>query len=107
MDNFPRGFPQLAAFVNSDDTFANFRRFGRLSARILLHIQNDLNDLEQKLDNLDKQDDQDDTMRLRLGGFEEFSGQDDEQRQLRNEIQKKYVEYGKSWEPNINIRSRQ
>lgn len=95
MDDFPDGFPQLAAFVNSDDTFANFRRFGRLSARILLHIQNDLNDLEQKLDALDNQDAQDETMKLRLGGFEEFNGQNGEQRQLRKEIQEKYVEYGK------------
>ncbi|KAH9224968.1 hypothetical protein DL95DRAFT_281801, partial [Leptodontidium sp. 2 PMI_412] len=54
-----------------------YRRFGRLSARLLLHLQNDLNNLEKKLDALDKQYAQDERMKYRLRGFEISDGRDD------------------------------
>ncbi|PVH80177.1 hypothetical protein DL98DRAFT_588719 [Cadophora sp. DSE1049] len=93
VEDFEAGYPQLAAFVNSDDTFANYRRFGRLSSRILLHMQNDLYELEKKLDALDRQDAQDDIMKYRLKGYENFVGWDGKHQELRAEIQKKYLEY--------------
>ncbi|KAG4428621.1 hypothetical protein IFR05_015895 [Cadophora sp. M221] len=91
--DFEKGYPQLAAFVDSNDTFANYRRFGRLSTRLLLHMQNDLNDLEKKLDALDKKYAQDERMQYMLRGFEISGGQDNEYKELCADIQRKYIEY--------------
>lgn len=104
---FDKGYPQLAAFVNSDDTFANFRRFGRLSARILLHMQNELNDLEREFDALDKQDGQDPIMQARLRGFgdEDFDGWDDKQQKLCLKIQEKYLKYAEVLLTDANLRA--
>ena len=38
VDDFPKGYPQLSMFINSNDLFANVRRFGRLLARLILHL---------------------------------------------------------------------
>jgi hypothetical protein len=94
VDDYPKGYPQLAAFANSCDTFANVRRFGRLSYRLLAHLQNDLTEMEKKLDELDKKDAADKTMAKRLRGYENFSGWDDEQRKLVSNIMVTYSQYG-------------
>ena len=84
----------MAACMNSDDAFANFRRFGRLSTRILLHCQNDLTALEQKIDELDVADSTNPTMKYRLRGKEGYHGWDETQRKLIDEARMKYTEYG-------------
>jgi len=94
VDTYPEGYPQLAAFANSCDTFANVRRFGRLSYRLLAHLQNDLIELEKKLDELDKKDAADKTMEHRLRGFENYDGWNDEQRKLVSKISATYAQYG-------------
>jgi hypothetical protein len=94
VDNYPEGYPQLAAFANSCDTFANVRRFGRLSYRLLAHLQNDLIDMEKVLDKLDKKDAADNTMEKRLRGYENYNGWDDEQRKLVSKISTAYSQYG-------------
>jgi hypothetical protein len=94
VDDYPKGYPQLAAFANSSDTFANVRRFGRLSYRLLAHLQNDLTDMEKTLDELDKKDAKDKTMAKRLRGYEKFSGWDEEQRKLVSKISETYSQYG-------------
>jgi hypothetical protein len=50
------GFPSLAAFVASDadKTTLIFKRFDRLAARNLLHLQSELARLQKKLDSLDE-----------------------------------------------------
>ena len=94
VDDYPEGYPQLAAFANSCDTFANVRRFGRLSYRLLAHLQNDLIDMEKVLDKLDKKDATDNTMKERLRGYENYNGWDDEQRKLVSKISTAYSQYG-------------
>jgi len=94
VDNYPKGYPQLAAFGNSCDTFANVRRFGRLSYRLLAHLQNDLTEMEKKLDELDKKDAADKIMEKRLRGYENFGGWNDDQRKLVSEIMVTYSQYG-------------
>ncbi len=94
VDDFPKGYPQLAAFANSCDTFANVRRFGRLSYRILAHLQNDLTDMEKTLDELDNKDAKDKKMEKRLRGYENFAGWDEEQRKLISKISATYSQYG-------------
>jgi hypothetical protein len=99
VDDYPEGYPQLAAFMNSDDTFANVRRFGRLSSRLLLHLQNELTALEKRLDDLDNSDAANAVLEKRLRGYEHFSGWTDEQTKLLNDIQEKYSQYGQYISP--------
>ena len=49
------GYPSLAAFIASDrdQTSAIFKRFKRLGARNLLHLQSELAELESRQDELD------------------------------------------------------
>lgn len=52
-----KGYPSLAAFIASDTyhSTAIYRRFARLSARNLLHLQSDLTELEARQDALDRE----------------------------------------------------
>ncbi|KAF4630197.1 hypothetical protein G7Y89_g7945 [Cudoniella acicularis] len=70
VEDFPEGYPRLSAFMNADDSYANYRSFKRLSARILLHRQNELTGLENSLDALDREDAADKRMEKRLRGFD-------------------------------------
>lgn len=56
VEQCPRGFPRLAAFLDTDENFMLYRRFGFLQARTLLYKQDELRVLENKLDRLDKVD---------------------------------------------------
>lgn len=52
----PDGYPRLAAFLDSDDNFMIYRRFGYLQSRLLLEKQEHLRQLEEELENLDEED---------------------------------------------------
>jgi hypothetical protein len=52
----PKGYPRLAAVLDSDENFMLYRRFGFLQARLLLHKQDELAELEDELDELDQAD---------------------------------------------------
>jgi len=56
VEECPTGYPRLAAFLDSDENFMLYRRFGYLQSRILLYKQDELRGLERQLDNLDKLD---------------------------------------------------
>jgi hypothetical protein len=51
---FQEGFPALAAFRNSDDSFSNYRKFGYAHALILSQLEVDITELEKELFELDK-----------------------------------------------------
>lgn len=53
MQDCKRGYPRLAAFLDSDENFMVYRRFGYLQSRLLLEKQDELRLLEEKLDILD------------------------------------------------------
>lgn len=53
VERSPQGYPRLAAFLDSEDTFMLFRRFGFLQARLLLEKQAELHLLEGRLEKLD------------------------------------------------------
>ena len=53
VENYPNGYPRLAAFMSSDEGFLQFRRFSTLRTRILLMLQNDLSNLEAELYDLE------------------------------------------------------
>ncbi|KAF2257626.1 hypothetical protein CC78DRAFT_600228 [Lojkania enalia] len=53
IDDHPSGYPQLAAFLNSDENFLICRKYGLLHSRVLLYRQDELRELEQKLQKMD------------------------------------------------------
>jgi hypothetical protein len=50
------GYPQVAAFLDSDDNFMICRRFGYLHWRVLLEKQRELQYLENVLNEMDQED---------------------------------------------------
>ncbi len=95
VDQFPRGFPRLAAFQSSDDDFMIFRGFKRLHNRILLRLEVEITLLEEALDKLDSEDDGNDKMRYRLGHTKHKEGWSTTQLELLDQIRDKLSEYGK------------
>ncbi|KAL9618572.1 MAG: hypothetical protein Q9160_006756 [Pyrenula sp. 1 TL-2023] len=85
-----RGYPRLAAFLDSDENFMIYRRFGYLQARVLLDKQNELQRLEKELEVDDESANEDD-----LGTGEVDSDIPSERKKLLMKIEAKYREYGK------------
>jgi hypothetical protein len=56
--NYLTGYPSLAAFIASDKDKSTliYRRFDRLSARNLLHLQSELIELQARQDAFDEED---------------------------------------------------
>jgi hypothetical protein len=93
-EDFPVGFPQLAAFMKSDDDMAMARSFDQVHFRILLQLQVELTQLESAVHELDKSDEENEAMRYRLmKTYKE--GWDIEKPNLIDEMKKKTKEYGK------------
>jgi hypothetical protein len=97
---FPRGYPNLAAFVDSDERFMIFRRFGYLQSRLLLYKQDELRALEARLDSLDESDKLNNPDRLFMRCTDEPDVDDDERRNivarknLYRDIENAYRDYG-------------
>ncbi|KAI4194213.1 MAG: hypothetical protein LQ350_007912 [Teloschistes chrysophthalmus] len=51
-----RGFPQLACFLDSDDAFMVYRRFGSVFSRLLLTKQDEIRRMESTLEAMDRAD---------------------------------------------------
>ncbi|EON69660.1 hypothetical protein W97_08941 [Coniosporium apollinis CBS 100218] len=56
LEECPRGYPSVAAFLDSNENFMVYRRFGFLQSRLLLEKQDKLRELEEDLDTLDKEE---------------------------------------------------
>lgn len=56
VENCPFGYPRVAAFMDSDDNFMIYRRFGFLYSRVLLDKQDELREMEADLDSIDQSD---------------------------------------------------
>lgn len=88
----PEGYPRLAAFLDSDENFMLYRRFGFLQARLLLHKQDELRLLEQSLDGIDKYDASHQPMILKER--EKDDKRIGHRKKLLEEIEQKFGEYG-------------
>ncbi|KAF2759506.1 hypothetical protein EJ05DRAFT_300449 [Pseudovirgaria hyperparasitica] len=53
LNEYPRGYPHLAAFLDSHENFMIYRRFGYLQARLILRKQDELRELEDELKDID------------------------------------------------------
>jgi hypothetical protein len=91
VESHRRGYPRLAAFLNSAHEFAIFRRFGLLRTRILLYKQDELVELETKLIKLDNEE------QVPYHLCSRRSNPSDVQKALVAEIEKKLKEYGKTF----------
>lgn len=79
----------MATFLDSDENFMLYRRFGFLQARLLLNKQDQLRALEEQLDDLDKDDDEEYLKSRELDDADETR-----RSKLLLKIEKKLKEYG-------------
>jgi hypothetical protein len=96
VEDHPDGWPRLAAFLNSEDHFGIFRRFGLLHCRILLELQIEITELENRLVALDRKDAEPGSStgyRLRTAHYQ--PGWDAEQKELLELLREKLLAYGK------------
>lgn len=56
LEDFPIGFPRLACFLDSDDAFMLYRRFGSIYSRLILRKQDEMRRIEATLQAMDKTD---------------------------------------------------
>jgi len=97
---YPNGYPSVAAFIASDPELSVYRIFRRVSSRNLLYLQSELRIREHELDRLDQEDLDSETGTIRhLGSqcFAELLNADDagskERRELIEIIRKLTKEY--------------
>ncbi|CAG8952924.1 hypothetical protein HYFRA_00007638 [Hymenoscyphus fraxineus] len=91
LDSCPEGYPRLAAFIDSDENFMLYRRFGFLQTRLLLNKQAELREYEKDLDRIDEED----RMKFpkRLKSREKDNASDGRRKVLLHDIQSAWVEY--------------
>jgi hypothetical protein len=92
VDSCPRGCPALAAFLDSDECFSIYRRFGFLQSRLLLDKQDKLGQLEDTLDRLDKREQNANPTRPMTNDLSEE--EITPRRKLLAAIEKQYCSYG-------------
>ena len=56
VQDYPRGFPKVACFLDSDDAFMIYRRFGFVFSRLLLNKQDEIREMEATLQAMDRTD---------------------------------------------------
>ncbi|KAL8949759.1 MAG: hypothetical protein Q9222_004158 [Ikaeria aurantiellina] len=56
VEEYPIGFPRLSCFLDSDDAFMVYKRFGITFSRLLLHKQDEIRRMEADLRGMDKLD---------------------------------------------------
>lgn len=97
VDDHPHGYPQLAAFVNSDENFLIARKYGYLRSRVLLYRQDELSVLERELVALDADDQENRPMALTSRKHDEQTDKDPvySRKVLIQKIDDKLKEYGK------------
>jgi hypothetical protein len=87
------GLPRLAAYQDSNPSFCMFRRFGPVTARILLVKEIELGKLVTDLNQLDEADSKDPEKRYRLRSTDFYEGCDPKQKKLMKEIEIKLKDY--------------
>lgn len=90
----PQGYPKLAAFLDSDESFMIYRRFGFIQSRLLLDKQDQLRELERKLERLDRVEAKADERWPRTRDLPDK--QYEARTKLLNELEERFCSYGKS-----------
>ena len=102
VDDHPRGYPKLAAFISSDENFLVCRKYSFLRSRVLLYRQDELSKLEDTLVALDQEDaETDDASRLALMSRKTDEAREEDPRYPRKtliqKIDDKLKQYGVYW----------
>ena len=97
VEDHPEGYPQLTAFLNSDDNFLIARKYGFLRTRLLLYRQDELSVLEKGLLDLDNDDKENRKKALQSRKHDEETDDDPETSRmaLMGKIDEKLKDYGK------------
>ena len=93
----------MAVFLQSDENFSIYRKFGTCHARILAEDQVELTKIEEVLHQLDKTDSEDRVLEQRLRGPEPSGEPNTERRELMRKLRVKIREYGDSPTANCMI----
>jgi hypothetical protein len=101
VDACPAGYPRLAVFLDSDDCFSVYRRFGFLQSRLLLNKQDKLRQLEDALDSLDLSEAKADETRPQTRDLPEEIGT--RRQRLLTAIEAEFTSYGMSSVQEIGI----
>ncbi|KAL9604370.1 MAG: hypothetical protein Q9219_000558 [cf. Caloplaca sp. 3 TL-2023] len=93
VDDHPRGYPSLAAFMNSSDNFLMCRRFAFLHSRVLLHRQDELAEMEKQLLELDDEDVELDELALQSRRRDDQRPEEPSRKSLIDRIDSKLKDY--------------
>ena len=104
VQDFARGFPKLACFLNSDDAFMVYRRFGMVYSRLLLNKQDEICEMEALLLGMDRMDAAHGKDRFIMSRIKDAKRDKDSipscwpetRPELLERLEKKALEYGKS-----------
>ena len=98
VEEYPEGFPKLAAFISCDDSLAMHRAFKYCHNRVILQLEVEITELEKQLYTLDKEDKADPEREHRLQWTEHEEGWDTAQVELIAKLKFKLKEYGENWQ---------
>ena len=85
----------MARFMDSDDNYMTYRRFGGVQARLLLEAQDDVRILEEQLEDLDENETANDDEKEALCSRELYGNNwSEKRRNLMKSLKAAYTEYG-------------
>ena len=96
------GFPKLSCFLDSDDAFMVYRRFGYVFSRLLTCKQDEIGRIEATLKAMDQTDAAEGNGRFLMSHKLDEDrvdiplGWSESRKQLMEKLEKKALEYGKS-----------
>ncbi|KAL8879785.1 MAG: hypothetical protein Q9198_002670 [Flavoplaca austrocitrina] len=93
IDDHPKGYPKLAAFMNSSDNFLMSRRFSFLHSRVLLHRQDELAEMEKALIAMDDEDQELDQLSLESRRRDDQRTEEHSRKSLMTKIDNKLKDY--------------
>jgi hypothetical protein len=93
VEDHPRGYPRLAAFIDSDVDGRIYRRFGYMRNYLLLRRQDEISVLEEEMNALDREHDSDDPYRLCSRRYDEEDPQKMQRKELMSRLNEKLKEY--------------
>lgn len=99
VEKYPWGFPKLARFLDSDDNFMVYRRFGTICSRLLLNKQDEISKMEGVLQSMDKADERAGNGKYLMSRTLDVERDDipefwpESRPQLMEKLEKKFLEY--------------
>ena len=100
VQDYPRGFPRVACFLDSDDAFMVYRRFGLVFSRLLLNKQDEIREMEATMLAMDRTDENHKNDKYIMSRTEDIKRDSvptywpESRPQLLERLEKKVLEYG-------------